>query len=287
MMNLHHWRLLLAVADTGSFSQAARQCGVTTSAASQAVSQLEQALGSTLLNRDPRPAHATAFGEDVIAGARRMLEAFDGIREQVALRLGDHRGVVHLACVPCASAQALAEPLQAFIAAHPQVEVVQLWGTTVEVERWLHQGAADIALLPDAALQRQALALGKEEWLAWVPASHPYARRDRGTRLSLGDLAAQPFVLAHAEQVTPLFERAGLELADVRTTVESWSAAAAQVQRGQGITLLPASEAPADASGVLQFGLAPALQRRAALVVREGAHSAVETLVAFLRTRQA
>ncbi|PVZ13524.1 MULTISPECIES: LysR family transcriptional regulator [unclassified Pseudomonas] len=285
MMNLHHWRLLLAVADTGSFSQAARLHGVTTSAASQAVSQLEQALGSTLLNREPRPARATALGTDVIAGARRMLEAFDGIREQVAQRIGHHHGAVHLACVPCASADALAEPLQAFKDAYPQIEIVQLWGTTLEVERWLAQGAADIALLPDTPLQRQTLALGKEEWLAWVPAGHPFARRDRGTRLSLGDLAGQPFVLAHPEQVRPLFERAGLELSDVRATVEGWRAAASQVREGAGVTVLPASEAPADTNGVLQFGLAPALQRRSALVVREGAHAAVGSVLAFLQAR--
>ncbi|MGK9617013.1 LysR family transcriptional regulator, partial [Salmonella enterica subsp. enterica] len=45
MMNLMHWRLLVAVADQGSITAAAEQVGMTQSAASQAMANMEATLG--------------------------------------------------------------------------------------------------------------------------------------------------------------------------------------------------------------------------------------------------
>ncbi len=44
MMNLLHWRLLVAVADAGNISRAAEEIGMTQSGASQAIAQLEASL---------------------------------------------------------------------------------------------------------------------------------------------------------------------------------------------------------------------------------------------------
>jgi DNA-binding transcriptional LysR family regulator len=41
MMNLLHWRLVVAVADAGNISRAAEEIGMTQSGASQAIAQLE------------------------------------------------------------------------------------------------------------------------------------------------------------------------------------------------------------------------------------------------------
>ena len=66
MMNLMHWRLLVAVADHGSITAAAEQVGMTQSAASQAMASMEATLGAQLFTREPRKTLPTALGLSVI-----------------------------------------------------------------------------------------------------------------------------------------------------------------------------------------------------------------------------
>ncbi len=73
MMNLMHWRLLVAVAEAENISRAAEQFGITQSGASQAITQMEEALGVKLFLRERRTTTLTAIGEQVLVRARRML----------------------------------------------------------------------------------------------------------------------------------------------------------------------------------------------------------------------
>ncbi len=73
MMNLMHWRILIAVADTGGISRAAERVGLTQSGASQAIAQLEGLLSVRLFTRDQRKTMPTAIGQRVIEHARNML----------------------------------------------------------------------------------------------------------------------------------------------------------------------------------------------------------------------
>ena len=62
MMNLMHWRMLVAVADCGSITGAAERVGMTQSGASQAIAQLEDTLGVALFTRERRQTVPTAVG---------------------------------------------------------------------------------------------------------------------------------------------------------------------------------------------------------------------------------
>lgn len=73
MMNLLHWRLLVAVADAGNISRAAEEIGMTQSGASQAIAQLEASLGFPVFTRERRYIGITALGEQVVEHARNML----------------------------------------------------------------------------------------------------------------------------------------------------------------------------------------------------------------------
>lgn len=81
MMNLLHWRLLVAVADAGNISRAAEEIGMTQSGASQAIAQLEASLGFPVFTRERRYIGITALGEQVVEHARNMLSQLNVIRE--------------------------------------------------------------------------------------------------------------------------------------------------------------------------------------------------------------
>ena len=73
-----------AVADTGSFSSAARQLTVATSVVSKRVRDLEQDLGVTLFNRTTRSVVLTDAGERLLGHAGDVLAAMARLRATVS-----------------------------------------------------------------------------------------------------------------------------------------------------------------------------------------------------------
>ncbi|MEU4689389.1 LysR family transcriptional regulator [Actinoplanes sp. NPDC023714] len=72
-VQLRHLRALVAVADTGTFTDAAAELGVSQAAVSRGVAALESALGVRILQRTTRHIAPTATGAQILAGARRIL----------------------------------------------------------------------------------------------------------------------------------------------------------------------------------------------------------------------
>ena len=62
-MSFSELRLFKEIAVTGSMSKGAKVCGVTQSAASQHVQEMERRLGSPLLDRSKRPLELTPAGK--------------------------------------------------------------------------------------------------------------------------------------------------------------------------------------------------------------------------------
>ena len=70
-------RYLVAVADAGQLTEAARRLGVAQPTLSEALAQLEDQLGVVLLDRQPRGVRLTDAGAAFVARARRVLIAAD------------------------------------------------------------------------------------------------------------------------------------------------------------------------------------------------------------------
>ncbi|MFJ9624438.1 LysR family transcriptional regulator [Streptomyces sp. NPDC101181] len=81
-VELKHVRCLVAIVDTGSFTDAAHQLGVSQAAVSRTLAGLEQLLGVRLLHRTSRSVAPTAAGVRALARARVLLAgAEDFVRE--------------------------------------------------------------------------------------------------------------------------------------------------------------------------------------------------------------
>lgn len=71
--NLGSLEVFVALADTQSFTEAAKRMGMTTSAASQALKALEKELAVALISRKSRPVMLTGAGRNLLDGARALL----------------------------------------------------------------------------------------------------------------------------------------------------------------------------------------------------------------------
>lgn len=268
MMNLMHWRLLVAVADSKNVSRAAERYGITQSGASQALSQMEEALGVKVFVRDRRQTTVTAIGQQIIDRARRMLSEFESIQNLVDASRGS-LGRIKLASFPSVFASLLPALLQSFSRLHPGIEIVSLEGTDEEVEQWLSNNSIDLGVVMNPCHERGALLLGRDSWVAAVPATHDLARRSSASSVSLEELVDEPFVLAtggcHLNGQS-LVEQEGLSLTDVKITVRDWASAFALISDGMGISIVPASTLPLDRRGIRVFELSTPIYREFGLV---------------------
>ena len=139
--SLNSLRAFSAVAETGSYSQAARQLNVTHAAVSQQVKSLEARLGVALVVRDGRGTALTAEG----AGLARDLETgFTAIRRGVETLTGtDVSRPVQITTSPAFAVEWLMPRIAEFQQRHP--EITLMLNPSVEVME-LKPGGIDLAV---------------------------------------------------------------------------------------------------------------------------------------------
>ncbi len=111
----------LAVAETGSFSAAARRLHLTQPAISKRVALLEAQLGFELFERLPKRLELTETGSALLPAARRLRQALDDFAECPQAVDAAHRGRLSIALSHYAGLHLLPAALEAFNRQHPAV----------------------------------------------------------------------------------------------------------------------------------------------------------------------
>lgn len=109
--------------ETGGFSAAAREMGLTPSALSKLVTRLEDRLGARLLQRTTRRLHLTPEGEAFYLRSRRILAEMDEAEAEV-VDAGVHpQGLLRMHCGSAFGMHQLAPAVPRFLERYPQVEL--------------------------------------------------------------------------------------------------------------------------------------------------------------------
>jgi DNA-binding transcriptional LysR family regulator len=116
-------QVFLVVARLRSFSGAARELGVSRSAVSQAVRQLEEQLRVGLLARTTRSVSLTDAGRRLVESAGPALGQVLAALTEVSAQPGETVGRVRLSVPPIAVPYVIAPVVPTFRARHPRVEV--------------------------------------------------------------------------------------------------------------------------------------------------------------------
>ncbi len=129
--------------ETGGFSAAARQLGLTPSALSKLVTRLEDRLVARLLQRTTRRLQMTAEGEAFYARALPILKAMDEAEAEVTEAGTSPRGLLRLHCGSTFGTHQLAPAIPRFQARHPSVSL----DLTISDERLdMMQEGVDLAI---------------------------------------------------------------------------------------------------------------------------------------------
>src|SRR5919107_3596519 len=272
-MELHQLRYVVAVAEEGSFTAAARRELVAQPAVSAAVRSLERELGVPLFRRGRSGAQPTEAGTSVLAHARAALAAVAAAREVADEVTGLLRGRVEVGMVVGCTSTVLADLLADFAAAHPAVDVALVEDHSADLLAALVSGRLDLAWVGRAQPSPpgvETTVLYEEEQVAVVPAGSLL----RGHSLPVAELASHRLVTlppgtggraaldaaCAAAGVTPVVacEATGLEMVCLLA------------ERGLGTGVVPASVAAAAADRLRALPLDPPVTSRIELAWRTG-----------------
>jgi DNA-binding transcriptional LysR family regulator len=102
-MDIKQLKFLVALDETRHFGQAAARCNITQPTLSMRLRNLEEELQLPLVERGQRFEGFTAPGERVLAWARTVLAAYDGLQAEAAACRGHLVGTLRLGVVPLSS----------------------------------------------------------------------------------------------------------------------------------------------------------------------------------------
>jgi DNA-binding transcriptional LysR family regulator len=229
-LELRHLRVLVAVVDTGSFTDAAIDLGISQAAASRTLISLEHILGVRLLHRTSRDVTPTTAGVQVLARARHLLaDADDLIAEATTghsrLRIGHAWS---------AMGRHTLEFQRRWAAQYPDVDLHLI--RTNSATGGLAEGLCDLAVVRIPADERRfaSAVVGSERRYCAMAADDPWARR---RSISLDDTRARTLLIDRRTGSTNEDLWPGGEAPPMEDTqdIDDWLAIIA-TGRGIGIT---------------------------------------------------
>lgn len=196
-IELRHLRYFLALADTLHFGRAAERLCMSQPPLSNAIQQLEAALGETLFIRHSRKVALTPAGQALIPHARQVLAGLDQAVRAVQVAARGESGLLRVGYVSSAVFSVLPAIVARFHAAFPEVALALQERPPDAQLAALRSGQQDVGLVRPGLHQPGLcceVLLDEPTWVA-LPSRHPLARREL---LSLAMLSDAPFITIDA-----------------------------------------------------------------------------------------
>jgi len=283
-------QLFIRVVETGSFSKAAAELGITQPTATKAVAATEKRLGARLLHRSTRGVTPTEIGALYYEKCKLIAREIDEADNLATLLQSQVGGTLRISTSVAFGRRVLVPLVLRYMRQHPEVTIDLAFD-----DRYVNlvEQGADLAIrmgrLADSTLG--ARYLGTNPWLM---AASPSYLRERGTPRTAADLAAHACLVYSSVQGDDRWSLAtpdGVELAvPVKGPLRSnnLSAVLAAARAGLGLAVLPwyvARESVADGSvvQVLADHSLPAQEVHAVFPSPKWVPSKVTSFIAFLQ----
>jgi len=246
-MNLHRvdlvsLSLFALVARTGSISRGAALAALAVGAASKRLSDLEHALGTTLLERHSRGVSLTEAGLALQRHAQRILSDVDQMTADLSDYASGLTGVVRLWANTSAVTQFLPAQVSGFVRDNPRIRIELEEADSHEIVVAVLDGRADLGIFADRtpALGLHVLNYRQDRLVLVAPDGHPLARR-KAVRWA----QAVEYDFVTLAKATSLHKRLEMETETLgrrlknRIQVRSFDAMCRMVAAGMGIAVLP------------------------------------------------
>ena len=294
-MNLRHLETFKAVYEERSFTRAAERLEVSQPTVSANIRTLEEELGTPLFDRLGRTIQPTRAGDLLQRHARRLLELFRVMEDDVDQYLHGVRGRLELGASTIPGEYWLPHLIGPFHELHPEISVSVEIHDTEEILERVRDGRLEAGIVgarrPDPKLEFQRLV---DDRLLLLVA--PSSRWAEGDDVGIEELLSLPFVAREPGSGTRLmFERrleeAGGSPRDLRIVAELGSTTAVKeaVRAGLGVSIISQRAVATE----LESGVLAALPLRGVAPIERAFYSAasaervrsplVRTFLEFLR----
>lgn len=240
-MNLHHLKVFLTVAESGSVSAGAARLFISQPAVTREIRDLEASIGLPLFDRRPRGVSLTEGGQRLLHYAQRIFALEEAAERDLRGFASLDDGELRLGASATLGSYLLPELIEGFHRLHPCVAIDLSVSNTREVAAQLEDGSISLGFV-EGAFDEQAFAshlLDRDRLLPVAGPAHPLAGR---SGLDARELAGQPHYLreegsATRASVEQAYRERGIEVR-ARMSIGSTEALKRLVQDGRGIAWL-------------------------------------------------
>ncbi|POR54818.1 LysR family transcriptional regulator [Paraburkholderia eburnea] len=246
-LKFKHLALLVALDDARNVHQAADAINVAQPSASRMLSDIEEAFGFRLFERNARGMQPTALGVVTLAYARRALSDLTRFADDLDVKRRGGHGQLTVGAIMGAAPDLLAQAVATLKTERPLLHVRILGETSDQVVQLLHRRDVDLALgRLTTPLQHNDFSfepLARETLVLVVRARHPLARREQVTLAELMDWpwVAQPITSPARELFEGELARAGLATPMNLTESASIFATLQLLESFDAVAMLPES----------------------------------------------
>jgi DNA-binding transcriptional LysR family regulator len=236
-------KLFKEIALSRSISRGARQCGISQSAASQHLQEVERRLGMALFDRSTRPVQLTQAGKLYYELCRDVLRREEEFRAEVEKLKGLVEGTVRVASIYSVGLSEMSQLQAEFAARFPNAHLHVDYMRPEKVYEAVLADEADVGLVsyPVASRELAVIAWREEEMRVAAAPSHPLAGR---SVLRAVDLDGQDFVgfdadLTIRRELDRFLREAGVAV-NMIMQFDNVQMIKEAVTLGAGISILPA-----------------------------------------------
>jgi DNA-binding transcriptional LysR family regulator len=192
-MHLESLKVFCDVVRCRSFSQAASENGLSQSAASQIVLQLEERLGARLIIRSPRPLQLTPLGRTYYDGCKQLIEQYAELEASIRSAQAELESSVQVAAIYSVGLGDMGQHVERFVQLQPNARVHIEYLHPDRVYEQVHDGTADFGLVSFPRKSREMMALPWRDE-AMVLACHPSHPLAHNLAVTPAQLSGERFV---------------------------------------------------------------------------------------------
>ncbi|UCF42899.1 MAG: LysR family transcriptional regulator [Planctomycetota bacterium] len=146
-MHIETLKIFCDLADLRSFSETGRKHGLSQSAVSQQIAQLELAHKTQLLDRKKRPLELTSSGELFYAACREIIDRYEQLRSELSALQKSSAGRINVAAIYSIGMHTLPDYVKKFMVNYPDVNVHVEYLSSGQIYELVLNGEVDIGLV--------------------------------------------------------------------------------------------------------------------------------------------
>lgn len=232
-----------AVTSAGSFSKAAEDLGVTQSAISQSIKNIENKLGVQLFRRAGKQVFLTSEGEKLDELARNYFKQLENTLEAIQVGKDQMAGPLRLGTLTGVGKSWLAPTVLDFVQEFPSIQMDLKLGFQEDLVESFEQGQIDILVLPEEHLPKsgEKILLGEELLTLIAPKRKDFVLKQD---MTFEDLSSFPMILFEKNDrlffkwCSHFFGRVPTEV-NWKFVINSHGHILQAVKRGMGVAVLP------------------------------------------------